>query len=161
MKVQRQDLVRLEELLTRTEIPMNYDRGRVFNGTHGSKTPAGKGRSVLFGENPFKKNNTLTRFTEAHPEIYQELLQLASKYVPFPVNKFMLNKNYQTQPHYDPMNSSRSVIFSFGDYQGGELVVEGNVVDTFLTLVEMDGRTQLHWNNPITGGTKYSIVFFS
>jgi predicted 2-oxoglutarate/Fe(II)-dependent dioxygenase YbiX len=73
----------------------------------------------------------------------------------------MFNQNYQTQPHYDAMNSGRSAIVSFGDYEGGELVVEGGVVDTYRKLHFMEGSKQLHWNNPITTGTKYSIVFFS
>lgn len=160
MRVQAKDLTRLQELLDKTTIPINYDRGRTLDKGHGSRHPAGVGRTVLFGYNPYNKKN-LTKFTQQHPDIYLELRKLAFKYVPFTVNKIMLNKNYQTQPHYDSKNSTKSVIFSFGDYKGGELVVEGKVIDTNMKTYEMNGATQLHWNKPITAGTKYSLVFYS
>lgn len=162
MKVNQKDLEPLLELLSRTEIPINYHRGRKRDKEkkHGSHSPAGVGRTVLIGEIPHYKDK-LSNFTKQHPEIYEAVKQLASIYVPFPVKSFMLNKNYQTNPHYDAKNKNDSVIFSFGDYTGGELVVEGVVVPTYLQTFSMNGSKKLHWNLPITSGTKYSLIFFN
>lgn len=161
MRVLKSDIKRLEELLKEVEVPMNYNRGRAksADGKHGSHNPAGKGRSVLVGMIPIK--NRPSNFTLKHPAIHEELQKLAAKYAPFPVKSFMLNKNYQTQPHYDSLNVGKSVIFSFGDYEGGELVIEGKVVDTRMKTLLMDGSSQKHWNKPILNGTKYSIIFFN
>ena len=160
MRVLKKDIQHLMKLLETTHIPINYDRGRKKTQRHGSHKPAGKGRTVLLGQSPYK-NNTLTKFTQSHPDVYAELQKLSRKYAPFPVKSFMLNKDYQTQPHYDRKNTGTSVIFSFGDYTGGELVVENKIIDTFMKTYEMDGSHLLHWNLPITGGTKYSIIFFN
>jgi hypothetical protein len=161
MRVLKKDIKPLLKLLETVEIPINYHRARKKKegDPHGSKMPAGKGRSVLLGKIP--RRNDLSNFTKQHPEIYQEVKRLAQKYVDFPVSSFMLNKNYQTQKHYDPKNIKESVIFSFGDFKGGELIVEGRLVDTYMKTVKMDGSKSLHWNLPITEGTKYSLVFFN
>ena len=161
MRVKKGDLKPLLTLLERVEVPMNYDRSRVQDKEkkHGSKTPAGKGRSVLIGKIP--RRYDVSNFTKQHPDIYEEVKRLASLYCPFPVQSFMLNKNYQTQPHYDSKNNKESMIFSFGDYEGGDLIVEGKPVKTKYTTHIMDGANQLHWNDPITSGTKYSLIFFN
>jgi hypothetical protein len=160
MKVLKKDIKHLSELLTNTEIPINYQRARKDR----SKTPAGKGRSVLLGYAPYFKNR-LTNFTKEHPDIYEELMELGRKYADFPVTQIMLNKNYQTQKHKDSMNVGKSIIFSFGDYTGGELIMEDDqgkphVLKTHMNTVEMDGSKHFHWNKPITSGTKYSVIFF-
>ena len=52
----------------------------------------------------------------------------------------------------------------FGDYEGGELVVEEEE-DRVLPKREVwhsfDGKNCFHYNLPITNGTKYSIVAYS
>jgi hypothetical protein len=142
------------------DVPFSRSRDNPRRNKAGSKTPAGPGRTVMLGPNPYRRKGVQTHFTTAHPELYNLFCDFARKYVPFPVNAFMFNQNYQTRPHYDGMNSGVSAIISFGNYTGGELVVEGEVLDAFRKLCVMDGSKQLHWNNPITSGTKYSIVFF-
>lgn len=161
MRVLKKDIEPLLRLLEKVEIPMNYDRGRTKDATktHGSNQPAGNGRSVLFG--PSRYTNKLTKMTIAHPDIYKEAQTLGHKYAPFPVKNFMLNKNYVTKPHTDGKNIGESVIFSFGDYEGGELVVKDKIVNTKMNTHRMDGSFQLHWNKPITRGTKYSLIFFN
>lgn len=161
MRVKKTDVRPLLKLLEEIEVPINYHRARnkKEGDPHGSKKPAGKGRSVLIGKIP--RRNDVSNFTKKHPEIYKEVKRLADLYSPFPVKSFMLNKNYQTQPHYDSRNQKESMIFSFGDYEGGDLIVEGKPVKTKYTTYVMDGSKQLHWNKPIISGTKYSLVFFN
>jgi hypothetical protein len=144
-------------------VPYSRSRGRKYKnyGSYatGSKTPAGCGNTVLLGPNPYKIQ-TPTNFTQAHPELYSLFLGFAERYVPFPVQNIMFNHNYQTRPHYDSLNVGDSAIISFGNYTGGELIVEGEVLDAYRKLRIMNGSKQLHWNKPITSGNKYSLVFF-
>ena len=54
--------------------------------------------------------------------------------------------------------------YVFGDYQGGELVIE-EAEDRILSEKEVwhsfDGKNCFHYNLPITNGTKYSIVAYA
>lgn len=160
-----QDIDRILQFIRDNDIQVPYNRSRgikydkITNPTAGSKTPAGCGHTVLLGQNPYRKN-TLTRFTQKNPDLYEMFQDFAVKWVSFPVSCFMFNQNYQTQPHYDGMNVGDSAIISFGDYTGGELIVEGEILDAKRKLQVMNGSKQLHWNLPITSGTKYSIIFF-
>lgn len=154
MKVLKRDIQPILEILKNIQVPINYDRERAKKGG------AGRGRSVLLGEN-IRKKGVLTKFTQSHPELYQQVQALARKYIPFAVKHFMLNKNYQTQPHRDSKNVGESIIFSFGDYEGGDLIIEGRKRKTHLNMVRMNGSTQTHWNLPITKGTRYSLIFFN
>ena len=52
MRVLKRDVKPLLKLLENIEIPINYDRARLKKDGHGSKKPAGKGRSVLLGKIP-------------------------------------------------------------------------------------------------------------
>ena len=56
------------------------------------------------------------------------------------------------------------ILCFFGDYEGGELVVEEED-DRILSEKEVwhssDGKNWFHYNLPITNGTKYSIVAYS
>jgi hypothetical protein len=159
MKVLLRDIKKLVNILENIDIPINFNRGRKkdLQKRHGSDNPAGIGMTQMLG---YYQKDKLTNFTKEHPDIYEELKQLASKYVPFPVSKFMLNKNYITKPHLDSKNKGESVIFSFGKYKGGELVVDGKIVDIHMKPYKMN-PTVIHWNKPLESGTKYSIVFFN
>jgi hypothetical protein len=153
-----QDLDAIINHIRGNNISVPFSRNR---NKSGSKTPAGAGCTVMLGPHPYRKHGVYTHFTTAHPELFAMLQDFARKYVSFPVDSFMFNQNYQTKPHYDGMNVGESAIISFGDYTGGELIVEGVVLDAYRKLCVMNGSKQLHWNNPITSGCKYSIVFFN
>lgn len=157
MKVLKRDINPLLKILGTVEIPINYERARSRSKKNNPRP--GKGRSVLIGKIPMR--NDVSNFTKDHPEIYEEIKKLSNKYCPFPVKSFMLNKNYQTEPHYDSKNSKESMIFSFGNYEGGDLIVENIPVKTHLQTYVMNSSKQLHWNLPITKGTRYSLIFFN
>lgn len=156
MKVKKSDVAPLLGMLEKTKIPINYNRGRPRKGAHGSVKPAGNGETAMLGE--YQKGK-VSNFTKQHPEIYAEVKRLALIYSPFPASKFMLNHNYTTSPHYDSKNKGDSILFSFGDYKGGELVVDGHEVKTYMQTYRIPRHT-LHWNKPLLSGDKYSLVFF-
>ena len=47
----------------------------------------------------------------------------------FVFNSCTVNRNYASRPHRDTANSCRSLIWVFGNFQGGELIVNGVPVE--------------------------------
>ena len=72
----------------------------------------------------------------------------------------MLNQNYVASPHVDKNNLGDSLVVGFGDYEGGELVVNDVAYDIRYQPIVMDASKHIHYVKPITSGTKYSIIFF-
>jgi len=98
----------------------------------------------------------LSNLTRDSPNVWEWLQTLP---VPIPWNAVQINKNLVCPPHKDKNNIGESYILSFGDYTGGELVIEGVAHDTRTGLL-FNGYEKEHWNNPIVG-TKYSVIFFT
>jgi hypothetical protein len=63
--------------------------------------------------------------------------------------------------HKDANNVGRSLLVSFGAYEGCGLVVEGMPYDTRHTPHIFDGSALEHWNVPTLVGTKYSLVYYT
>jgi len=122
---------------------------------------SGVGRSQCFGY-VRQRNGTYTGSRQNYEriELYQELLQLASKILPptFPWMSIQVNVNYQTAAHLDRGNKGDSAIVAFGEYTGGELICGGESVDIKNRVVLFDGSQVLHSTSPFTG-TRYSLVF--
>lgn len=132
---------------------------------------AGRGRSINFGVGRRRHYKGLTEFkaNHTHPEIYLELQNMASILCPFPCNSFIINKNFQCNPHKDK-NKSDSVIVGIGDYKGGELVISESTedfsgiwwepveYDIKYTPLQFNGSLHSHWTKDFTGD-RYSIVF--
>jgi len=144
------DFETLTDLLQNVKLRVNLQRGNI----------SGRGYSQLVGYNR-RKNYALSSFARKHPDIFAELQRIAEKYCPFPVKNFMLNKNYQTQPHIDKQNKGACCIYAFGNYKGGDLVIEGKVVPTHHQVAVFEGHRQEHYNLPITEGIRYSVVCFN
>ena len=73
------------------------------------------------------------------------------------------NRNLRCFPHRDSRNTGYSHICFLGDYDGGELLTEGGGVysERNKWMGPMDLRSVTHWNNPVTRGTKHSLVAFT
>ena len=76
-----------------------------------------------------------------------------------------INKNLVCPPHKDKYNKSSSVIFSIGDYEGCNLIIQkpdgDEEINTFRNPVMFEGSKYTHYNTPLISGTKYSFIFFS
>ena len=108
----------------------------------------------------FKSQPELSRYSRKYPEIYEEILKIGKEICPFEFRTIQLNKNCCCPPHKDKANQSRSLLVSFGQYTGGELVIEGEVFSAYHTPIEFDGADKLHWNLDHVG-TKYSLIYFN
>ena len=93
--------------------------------------------------------------------LFDLILSLAPEDRPEGDWRITINKNIQCYPHKDRGNVGNSYILFLGDYTGGELCFEdGTVIAEQNTWHEIDGSV-VHWNTPITSGTKFSIILFN
>lgn len=72
-----------------------------------------------------------------------------------------INKDLCCYPHCDGGDCGTALILFLGDYAGGELCFEdGRRLEARGVLHAFSGDA-LHWNEPLVGGTKFSIVFYN
>lgn len=130
---------------------------KINNGAQNSRCGFPDYYGCVFGiiKARFKHTIGLSFHSKKYPHIYEELKKIP---VPIEYTSIQINKNLVCPPHVDKHNIGLSYIISYGDYVGGELVVEGIPHDTRTGLI-FDGKKE-HWNTPMTGN-KYSVTFFS
>lgn len=138
-------------LLERRPIPTNYCRKN-----------SGLGRSQTFGivkQRSYRYAGS--RMNWARPDLFAAIARLARKILPydFEYDAIQVNQNYLTMPHKDAGNRGESAIVGFGNYTGGELLVEEQPVSIKHRVVYFDGSMYTHHTAPFTG-TRYSLVFF-
>lgn len=122
---------------------------------------SGVGRSLPFGIIN-RRNFGLgrSRNNKRYDKHYKEMLKIARKLkIDCKWTSIMLNDNYKSLPHYDANNDGISCIVGFGDYENGELNIEGTKYDIKYKPLHMDASKQLHYTEDWTG-SRYSIVFF-
>jgi hypothetical protein len=107
-----------------------------------------------------KKGLELSADSIAYPEVYEELKRIGNIICPFEFNSIHLLKNCICPKHKDSKNSQKSVLVSFGDYTGCNLVINDIVYNAKNTPIIFDGRIMEHWNTDDLVGTKYSLVFY-
>jgi hypothetical protein len=151
------EFAELEQLFSKTTFPHNTER---FKGLE-------KNRCLTFGiiKNRITKKIEPSVISMKKPEIYSKLIEIGNKICPFKFTTIHVNKNVVSPRHKDSLvNKSPSVIVSFGDYTGGELLIEEDKVNIYNCKnhpLLFDGRHFFHWNNPIDSGIKYSIIFYN
>lgn len=103
----------------------------------------------------------LSAKTFKHSELYELSKKFIAEINPdFKYTTICINKNLVCQKHKDAKNDGQSLIIGLGDYEGGNLYVEGvkhNIKDN---PVIFDGFRQEHYNDEITSGTKYSLIYY-
>ena len=131
----------------------------------------GTHRSMSLGivRNRHNMKYGLSAKTKQLPDLYEMLLDIYNKYffdeeIENPTT-ITINKNLVCPPHKDKYNKSSSVIFSIGDYEGCNLIIQkpdgDEEINTFRNPVMFEGSKYTHYNTPLISGTKYSFIFFS
>lgn len=85
----------------------------------------------------------------------------------FAYSGIAVTKNFRGSPHIDTCDTSPQLATSLGDFEGGELCVDGGahdgdalyVVETRGRLAQVDGR-YVHWVRTFAGGDRYSLIFY-
>jgi len=123
---------------------------------------SGRGRSIAFGVVKKRtKENDYSRHCRDRPFLYSLILQFAKAHVPSSLvwNSIQCNQNYECKPHKDSGNKNDSLVIAFGNYTGGELVIEGLECDIRHTPIIDDFTTKTHYVLPFQGD-RYSLVFY-
>ena len=129
-------------------------------------------RTTMFGLVKYKilyKNKPThgtSRFTKLYPEIYDELKLVINQIFPdFTYTSIQVNHNGIMDYHTDNNNMGDTVILSFGEYTGGNLVIKYNGVETEYDMncraVRFDASRIPHKVNDDLIGNKYSLVYFT
>ena len=104
----------------------------------------------------------LSRPTLRNHELYtacRKYIHMLNK--DFKYTTICVNKNFKCTPHVDAQNENMSLIVGLGDYTGGNLIIGGTKHNIRYAPVIFNGGKEKHWNDDITEGTKYSLVFFT
>jgi len=103
----------------------------------------------------------LSRDSILYPEIFDELTRIGDTHCPFPYTSIHINHNLTCSPHKDSHNNGNSMLVSFGEYFGSNIVVCGQVYNTYCRPLIFNGSEYEHWNTDDLIGNKYSLVYYN
>lgn len=106
----------------------------------------------------FKHNSGISVHTKQYPEAWRLIKEIGDS-TGWSFSSVHVNKNVLCPPHKDSKNAGRTLLVAFGDYTGGESMVEEMAYDIDLKPVIFDGSQLVHWTAPFEG-TRYSLVFY-
>ena len=109
-----------------------------------------------------------TKVMDDYPELEEIFREFGEIHFPaFKWSQTQLNKNFPCPPHKDSTNVGNSILCCFGDYEGGNTIIDyGEKTgiqkqDARAGWVKFNGAKYTHWVEPIKSGTRYSLVFFT
>jgi hypothetical protein len=124
----------------------------------------GEGRSQAFLT--VGRRNLLpdySRLSWMRPKLLFHLLEFAHKYVDISYNSITVNQNYKSGKHKDRHNIGNSFLVSFGDFNGGDLLIHESDLsgnhDIRHKPIIADFSKMLHSTDDWEG-CRYSLVFY-
>lgn len=118
-------------------------------------------KSMIFGYRKYQNKYGLSTASKKYPEFYNDLKNLMKAKDPnFKFSTITLNKNFKCQPHKDGNNVGYSYIIGLGDYENGELNVEGKKIDINKKFYKFNGSQKEHWVEDWKNGDRYTIVYY-
>jgi hypothetical protein len=133
----------------------------------GGRGDFGRHRSMTFGITRGRFNGIigLSLNSKKYPHIYKEIKRIGHL-IGGEWNSIHLNHNVICPRHLDANNVGESILVSFGDYTGCNIVVQnpsGEEVkyDAFCQPIKFNGAELVHYNTNDLVGNKYSLVFFT
>lgn len=122
-------------------------------------------RACIFGMTKPRYKNVIepASYSKKYPEIHDEIMRIGALVCPegFTFNSVQVNQNICCPKHRDSKNVGDSILVSFGEYTGCNIVIEGTEYNANCQPVMFNGALLEHWNTPDLVGTKYSLVFFT
>lgn len=108
------------------------------------------------------KKYQLSKHTLKNFELYELIKEFGEKYFPSQFTSIQVNKNVVCPRHLDKKNVGNSMLISFGDYEGGNIIIEpyGEFSAKYQPII-FNGSKLYHCNTQILNGTKYSLVFYN
>lgn len=146
----------LYDLLENIVVPYKSER------TNNTRFGFPKHRATIFGftRGRFSGKYGLSRMSLKHPNIYNEIVRIGNLICPFNFTSIYVNKNVVCPKHKDIGNKGNSLIVSFGDYHGCNLIINEKMYDANCQPILFNGSELEHYNTELISGTKYSLVFF-
>jgi len=142
-----------------------YDKLQKINITTRNSTDNRKGfgkhRSCVFGVTKQRATYkiAIAKYSIKYPEIWK-LIQQIGDHFNIEYDAVHLNKDVICPKHKDSRNVGKSVLLSFGDYTGCNIVIEGEKYDANCNGIIFNGANLEHWNTDDLQGTKYSLIFY-
>ena len=133
----------------------NYTRGSLL----GYKN---KGRTMTLG---YSRRRTygygLTSHTKKHMDLFYLLIEYGLKILPrdFIFTSITVNYNLKCLPHKDNGNFGFSCITALGEFQNGNLFIEGKKYDIKNNVLMFDGSKCLHQTENFSGD-RYTIIYY-
>lgn len=104
---------------------------------------------------------SLSHCNKKYKKVYQLLLDIIKEEDDnFYFTSIIINKNVKCKKHKDINNVGYSYIFTLGDYEGGNLVIDKKEYDIRNRLLKFNGCENEHYTTDYTG-TRYSIVYYT
>lgn len=124
------------------------------------------GHKEYLPRDPINPNLGLTKIRCQEPYLKEVFKEFQSIYFPdFEYNSVQLTKNFQIKKHKDSQNVGESVLVAFGNYKGGDTVInfEDRVEshDARKHPLRFNGSIYEHWVEKFWDGDRYSLVFFN
>jgi hypothetical protein len=121
--------------------------------------------SITFGYTTkmFSKNRPTieSRANRVYPVFYKELKNMINNIDPkFKYDSICVNHNLECKEHIDKFNKASSIIVAWGDYEGGELLVEGVPFNIKESPLRFNGGICRHKTMPFKGD-RWSAIFFN
>ena len=119
-------------------------------------------RAITFGltKGRFSGKTDLSYYTKMYPQIYNEIVRIGNLFS-FEFTSIHLNHNVTCPKHKDENNQGNSLLLSFGNYTGGNIMIEEKKYDANCNGIIFNGSLLEHWNTNDLVGNKYSLVFFN
>ena len=153
-EIYEQEFSKLYHLLNHIKIPMTNVN------TNRRQFPYHKRMCFGLSRGRFTGVVGLSRDSLKYPEVFEEIMRIGDKYVPFKWTSVHLNHCLTCPPHKDDNNNGKSLLVSFGEYTGSPIVVEDYIYNTRHRPIMFNGSKLLHWNTPDLEGNKYSLVYY-
>jgi hypothetical protein len=109
----------------------------------------------------YKGYDELSLDSKTKPLIYNEIWRIGRIICPFEFTSVQVNKNLVCPKHKDKNNRGMSLLVSFGEYTGCNIVIDGKKYDAKHRPIVFNGSLLEHYNTEDLQGTKYSLVYFS
>ena len=123
-----------------------------------------KHRAITFGitRGRFNGITGLSHYSQKYPLIYAEIMRIGRIMCDgiLDFKSVHLNNNIVCPKHLDSKNVGKSVLVSFGDYTGCNIVICDDVYDAKYRPILFNGSLLEHWNTDDLVGNKHSLVYY-